>query len=111
MFGFETTAMLPLQSGTPLLDACPMYPADLAHARDVIIDWVRDNAYKHSMQNPNAGPAGIDFPEVRIPLRNMDTCQGFLTNDFAKQLRSYMKSIAIPVKTVIKGNKILVTVQ
>lgn len=78
---------------------------------DVIIDWVRDNAYKHSMQNPNAGPAGIDFPEVRIPLRNMDTCQGYLTNDFAKQLRGYMKSIAVPVKTVIKGNKIIVTVQ
>ena len=32
MFGFETTAMLPLQSGTPLFDACPVYPADLTHA-------------------------------------------------------------------------------
>ena len=32
MFGFETTAMLPLQSGTPLLDARPVYPADLADA-------------------------------------------------------------------------------
>jgi len=32
MFGFETTAMLVLQSGTPLLDARPVFPADLAHA-------------------------------------------------------------------------------
>jgi acyl-coenzyme A synthetase/AMP-(fatty) acid ligase len=32
MFGFETTAMLALQSGTPLFDARPLYPADLAHA-------------------------------------------------------------------------------
>ncbi len=32
MFGFETTAMLALQSGTPLLDSRPVYPADLAHA-------------------------------------------------------------------------------
>jgi acyl-coenzyme A synthetase/AMP-(fatty) acid ligase len=32
MFGFETTAMLVLQSGTPLLDARPIFPADLAHA-------------------------------------------------------------------------------
>ncbi len=78
---------------------------------DVIIDWMRDNAFKHSIQNPNSGPAGIDFPEVRVPLRNMDTCQGYLTNDFAKAFRSYMKSINIPVKTVIKGNKIIATVQ
>lgn len=78
---------------------------------DVVIDWMRDNAYKHSVQNPNSGPAGIDFPEVRIPLRNMDTCQGYLTNDFAKAFRNYMKSINIPVKTVIRGNKIVATVQ
>ncbi len=32
MFGFETTLMLALHSGTPLLDARPVYPADLAHA-------------------------------------------------------------------------------
>jgi acyl-coenzyme A synthetase/AMP-(fatty) acid ligase/3-hydroxymyristoyl/3-hydroxydecanoyl-(acyl carrier protein) dehydratase len=32
MFGFETTTMLALQSGTPLLDARPTFPADLAHA-------------------------------------------------------------------------------
>ena len=32
MFGFETTAMLPLQSATPLLDARPVYPADIALA-------------------------------------------------------------------------------
>ncbi len=32
MFGFETTAMLVLQSGTPLLDARPALPADLADA-------------------------------------------------------------------------------
>jgi 3-hydroxymyristoyl/3-hydroxydecanoyl-(acyl carrier protein) dehydratase len=32
MFGFETTAMLALQSGTPLFDARPVYPADLAAA-------------------------------------------------------------------------------
>ncbi len=32
MFGFETTLMLALQSGTPLLDARPVYPADLALA-------------------------------------------------------------------------------
>jgi acyl-coenzyme A synthetase/AMP-(fatty) acid ligase/3-hydroxymyristoyl/3-hydroxydecanoyl-(acyl carrier protein) dehydratase len=30
MFGFETTVMLPLQSGTPVLDLRPAYPADLA---------------------------------------------------------------------------------
>ena len=34
MFGFETTAMLALQSGTPLFDARPLYPADIAHALD-----------------------------------------------------------------------------
>jgi len=34
MFGFETTVMLALQSGTPLFDARPLYPADLAHALD-----------------------------------------------------------------------------
>ena len=34
MFGFETTAMLALQSGTPLFDARPLYPADVAHALD-----------------------------------------------------------------------------
>jgi acyl-coenzyme A synthetase/AMP-(fatty) acid ligase len=34
MFGFETTAMLVLQSGTPLFDARPLYPADVAHALD-----------------------------------------------------------------------------
>jgi acyl-CoA synthetase (AMP-forming)/AMP-acid ligase II/3-hydroxymyristoyl/3-hydroxydecanoyl-(acyl carrier protein) dehydratase len=32
MFGFETTLMLALQSGTPLLDARPVYPADLAQS-------------------------------------------------------------------------------
>ena len=32
MFGFETTIMLPLQSGTPLFDARPSYPADLTQA-------------------------------------------------------------------------------
>ena len=32
MFGFETTVMLPLQSGTPVRDARPVYPADLAEA-------------------------------------------------------------------------------
>ncbi len=32
MFGFETTCMLPLQSGRPVLDARPALPADLAHA-------------------------------------------------------------------------------
>jgi len=32
MFGFETTVMLALQAGTPLLDARPVYPADLSHA-------------------------------------------------------------------------------
>lgn len=30
MFGLETTIMLPLQSGTPVLDARPAYPADPA---------------------------------------------------------------------------------
>jgi len=78
---------------------------------DVIIDWMRDNAYKHSVQQPNAGPQGIDFPEVRVPLRNLETCQGYLSNDFAKAFRNYMKSINIPIKTVVKGNKILATVQ
>jgi len=34
MFGFETTVMLALQAGTPLLDARPVYPADLSHAMD-----------------------------------------------------------------------------
>ena len=78
---------------------------------DVIIDWMRNNAYKHSVQQPNAGPQGIDFPEVRVPLRNLETCQGYLSNDFAKAFRNYMKSINIPIKTVVKGNKILATVQ
>lgn len=78
---------------------------------DVIIDWMRDNAFKHSVQQPNTGPQGIDFPEVRVPLRNLETCQGYLSNDFAKAFRNYMKSINIPVKTVVKGNKILATVQ
>ena len=78
---------------------------------DVVIDWMRDNAYKHSVQQPNAGPQGIDFPEVRVPLRNLETCQGYLSNDFAKAFRNYMKSINIPIKTVVKGNKILATVQ
>jgi acyl-coenzyme A synthetase/AMP-(fatty) acid ligase len=32
MFGFETTLMLALQSGTPLLDVRPAYPADLSRA-------------------------------------------------------------------------------
>ncbi len=32
MFGFETTVMLPLQSGTAVLEARPAYPADLAEA-------------------------------------------------------------------------------
>jgi 3-hydroxymyristoyl/3-hydroxydecanoyl-(acyl carrier protein) dehydratase len=32
MFGFETTVMPALQAGTPLLDARPVYPADLSHA-------------------------------------------------------------------------------
>jgi acyl-coenzyme A synthetase/AMP-(fatty) acid ligase/3-hydroxymyristoyl/3-hydroxydecanoyl-(acyl carrier protein) dehydratase len=32
MFGFETTVMLPLQSGTPVLDIRPAYPADLVAA-------------------------------------------------------------------------------
>jgi acyl-coenzyme A synthetase/AMP-(fatty) acid ligase len=36
MFGFETTAMLALQSGTPLFDARPLYPADFAHALDAL---------------------------------------------------------------------------
>jgi 3-hydroxymyristoyl/3-hydroxydecanoyl-(acyl carrier protein) dehydratase len=34
MFGFETTAMLAMQSGTPLFDARPLYPADVVHALD-----------------------------------------------------------------------------
>jgi acyl-coenzyme A synthetase/AMP-(fatty) acid ligase/3-hydroxymyristoyl/3-hydroxydecanoyl-(acyl carrier protein) dehydratase len=37
MFGFETTAMLALQSGTPLLDARPLYPADIARALDAAV--------------------------------------------------------------------------
>lgn len=32
MFGFETTCMLPLQSGRPVLEARPALPADLARA-------------------------------------------------------------------------------
>ena len=32
MFGFETTCMLPMQSGRPVLEARPALPADLAHA-------------------------------------------------------------------------------
>jgi acyl-CoA synthetase (AMP-forming)/AMP-acid ligase II len=32
MFGFETSVMLPLQSGMPLIDARPVYPADLLDA-------------------------------------------------------------------------------
>jgi acyl-coenzyme A synthetase/AMP-(fatty) acid ligase/3-hydroxymyristoyl/3-hydroxydecanoyl-(acyl carrier protein) dehydratase len=32
MFGFETSVILSLQSGTPLLDARPVYPADFLHA-------------------------------------------------------------------------------
>ena len=78
---------------------------------DVLTDWVRDNAYKHSMQQPNGSSAGIDFPEVRIPLRNMDTCQPYLTSDFGKQLSAFMKSINMPIKRTLKGNKLLVTVQ
>jgi hypothetical protein len=78
---------------------------------DVLTDWMRDNAYKHSIQQPNGSTMGIDFPEVRVPLRNMDTCQPYLTGDFGKQLSAFMKSISIPIKRTVKGNKILVTVQ
>ena len=39
MFGFETTLMLALQSGTPLLDARPVYPADLALAARTAATW------------------------------------------------------------------------
>jgi acyl-coenzyme A synthetase/AMP-(fatty) acid ligase len=35
MFGFETTVMLPLQSGAAVLEARPAYPADLAEALTV----------------------------------------------------------------------------
>lgn len=37
MFGFETTVMLPLQSGTAVLEARPAYPADLAEALAVAV--------------------------------------------------------------------------
>lgn len=78
---------------------------------DVIIDWIRSNAFRKSMQQPSPSPKAIEFPEVRIPMRDATTCQSYISNDFAKALRGYMKSINVPVKTVVKGNKILVTVQ
>jgi acyl-coenzyme A synthetase/AMP-(fatty) acid ligase len=46
MFGFETTVMLPLQSGTPVLEVRPAYPADLAQVlafaaeRDIGTLWL-----------------------------------------------------------------------
>jgi acyl-CoA synthetase (AMP-forming)/AMP-acid ligase II len=42
MFGFETTIMLPLQSGTPLLPQRPTLPADLRGALDAAHEWGRD---------------------------------------------------------------------
>jgi acyl-coenzyme A synthetase/AMP-(fatty) acid ligase len=36
MFGLETTVMLPLQSGTPVLTARPAFPADLV---DALTEW------------------------------------------------------------------------
>ena len=42
MFGFETTILLPLQSGTPLLPQRPALPADLRGALDAAREWKRD---------------------------------------------------------------------
>ena len=42
MFGFETTILLPLQSGTPLLPQRPALPADLRGAVDAARGWGRD---------------------------------------------------------------------
>lgn len=42
MFGLETTILLPLQSGTPLLPQRPALPADLRGALDAAQGWRRD---------------------------------------------------------------------
>ena len=42
MFGFETTILLPLQSGTPLLPQRPALPADLRDALDAARGWGRE---------------------------------------------------------------------
>lgn len=78
---------------------------------DVINTWVRDNAYKSGMQQPNMSTNGVEYPQVRIPLRNMETCQPYLAGDHALLLWKYMKGIGIPVKKMLVGNKILITIQ
>jgi acyl-CoA synthetase (AMP-forming)/AMP-acid ligase II len=45
MFGFETTILLPLQSGTPLLPQRPALPADLRDALEVAQGFGRDTMW------------------------------------------------------------------
>lgn len=71
---------------------------------DIIDNWVADNTVNHRYSLSSAGPTGLTFEQVRIPLyrangRPMDT------RNFANGLRKFLAASPynIPAKIITKG--------
>ncbi|MBL0045056.1 MAG: hypothetical protein IPP33_11895 [Flavobacteriales bacterium] len=50
----------------------------------VIEEWIGDKAVKHNYQAPRATDKALFFDDIRIPIRNMETCRNYTTTNFGK---------------------------
>ena len=62
---------------------------------DIIEDWIADNAWKNQYDITGVTAKRMFFGEVRIPMRDPQTCRNFSPLRFARQLRRHLRQNSV----------------
>lgn len=77
---------------------------------DDIEIWIGDHAVKNNFSTAGQTSKRYLFTDVRIPLRNPETCKNYTTNNFSTEIIKYLKSLGIAAKKDNILNKIVITI-
>ncbi len=79
--------------------------------RDLIEDWMEQNAYKNYYHIQGTTAKKIIFDEVRIPLKDPATGNNYNINKFARALANFFKNNGMTIDRDLNGSTLYITVK
>ncbi|NUQ25062.1 MAG: hypothetical protein HUU34_14030 [Saprospiraceae bacterium] len=87
------------------------------YVSDLIVDWVKQNAYKNNYKMGGKSASLLDFRYIKIPLRDKDG-MNYDINNFSRVMRRAIRKIGeqtekgdkFQLEELIRGNKLIITI-
>ena len=82
-----------------------------ATVADLVEDWMAQHAWKNQYTISSVTDKRLTFDEVRIPMRDPETCRNFTPTQFGRDLRRFLQDRGVPSTLTVSHGNIFVELQ